>query len=67
MLDPYRSIDLYPGKCGVTSIIHGYLFKFKPWYYDGKTVWWGKEYELRSDAEDASFKLKNSIDTGVLV
>ena len=58
MLDPYRSIDLFPEKCGVNTIIHGFLWKFKPWYFDGKAVWWGKDYELRSEAEDAAMKLK---------
>ena len=63
MLDPYRSIDLYPQKCGVNSIIHGYLLKFKQWYYDGKSVWWDKDYDLRSEAEEAALRLKKLIDT----
>ena len=63
MLDPYRSVDLYPHKCGVNSIIHGYLLKFKPWYYDGKSVWWDKDYDLRSEAEEAALRLKKLIDT----
>ena len=57
--DVYRSVDLYPHKCGVQPIIHGYLSKFKPWYFDGKTVWWGMEYELRSEAEEAAELLKD--------
>ena len=61
MLDPYRSLDLYPGKCGVNSIILGFLFKFKPWFFDGKTVWWGEEYELRSEAEEEAFILREQI------
>ena len=58
MLDPYRSVDLFPEKCGVNIIINGFLWEFKPWYFDGKTVWWGKDYELRSEAEDAAIELK---------
>jgi hypothetical protein len=58
VFDPYRSVDLFPEKCGVNTIIHGFLWKFKPWYFDGKSVWWGKDYELRSEAEDAAMKLK---------
>ena len=61
MLDPYRSIDLYDHKIGVNSIIHGLLFKFRPWYFDGKSVWWGNDYELRSDAEDAARDLKERV------
>ena len=58
MLDPYRSVDIFPEKYGVNTIIDGFLWKFKPWYFDGKTVWWGKDYELRSEAEDAAMGLK---------
>ena len=61
MLDPYRSIDLYDHKIGVNAIISGLLFKFKPWYSDGKTVWWGDSYELRSEAEEAAESLKEKI------
>ena len=54
MLDPYRSIDLYPHKYGVQPVIHGYLNKFRPWYFDGSSVWWGDNYDLRSEAEVAA-------------
>ena len=58
MFDPYRAVDLFPEKCGVNTIINGSLWEFKPWYFDGKAVWWGKDYELRSEAEDAAIELK---------
>ena len=61
MLYPYRSIDLYDHKYGVNTIAHGYLLKFKPWYYDGKAVWWGKSYELRSEAEKEAEELRGKI------
>ena len=61
ILSSYRSVDLYPHKYGVQPIIHGYLNKFKPWYFDGSAVWWGKEYELRSAAEDAARQLKEGV------
>jgi len=60
MLHPYRSIDLYPGKYGVNAVAHGFLNKFKPWYFDGSAVWEGSEYELRSEAEKAAKDLKES-------
>tara|TARA_R100000008_G_scaffold56436_1_gene34730 strand:+ start:776 stop:967 length:192 start_codon:yes stop_codon:yes gene_type:complete len=63
MLDPYRSIDLYPHKYGVQTVIHGYLNKFRPWYFDGSTVWWRGEYELRSEAEEAARLLKEAINS----
>ena len=62
MLHPYRSIDLYDGKYGVQAIIYGFLLRFRPWYFDGKSVWWDKDYELRSDAEEAAVRLKKLID-----
>jgi hypothetical protein len=65
MLDPYRSIDLFPDKCGVNPIISGLLWKFQPWYFDGKTVWCGEKCELRSEAEAAAWKLRASISTKV--
>ena len=58
MLDPYRSIDLYPHKYGVQPVIHGYLSKYRPWYFDGKSVWWGGNYELKSEAEAAAKRLR---------
>ena len=61
MLYPYRSIDLYDHKYGVNTIAHGYLLKFQPWYYDGKAVWWGKNYELRSEAEKEAEELREKI------
>lgn len=61
MFHCYRAIDLFPGKYGVQPIIHGYLNRFKPWYFDGSSVWWGATYELRSEAEKASEELKNFI------
>lgn len=60
MLDPYRSLDLFPGKCGVNPIINGLLWKFQPWYFDGKSVWWGDSHDLRSKAEKAAWQLKES-------
>ena len=61
MLYPYRSVDLYDHKYGVNTIAQGYLLKFQPWYYDGKAVWWGKNYELRSEAEKEAEELRGKI------
>ena len=57
----YQHTDLVPDKCGVEPIIKGYVNEFKPWYYDGKTIWWGTLYPLRSDAEAAALKLQKLI------
>ena len=60
-LGVYQSSDLYPDKAGVQPVIEGYLNKFRPWYFDGKTVWWGSKYSLRSDAEKAALKLQQQL------
>ena len=57
-LSVYQSSDIYPNKAGVQPVIQGYLTEFKPWYFDGHTVWWGSNYPLRSDAEKAALKLQ---------
>ena len=57
----YRSSDLVPDKCGVEPVEKGLVNEFKPWYYDGKSVWWGTLYPLRSDAEVAALKLQKQI------
>ena len=54
----YRHSDLVPNKCGVEPVIKGLLTQFKPWYYNGKSVYWGTTYPLRSDAEAAALKLQ---------
>ena len=65
MLDPYRSVDLFPEKYGVNTIICGFLWEFKPWYFDGKSVWWGENYQLRSEAEEAARELKELVNRKV--
>ena len=57
----YRSSDLVPDKCGVEPVEKGLVNEFKPWYYDGKSVWWGTLCPLRSDAEAAALKLQKQI------
>jgi len=57
----YQPSDLVPDKYGVQPIIKELLFEFQPWYYDGKTVWWGTSYPLRSDAESAALELKKLV------
>ena len=57
----YRHSDLVPDKCGVEPVIKKLVYEFKPWYYDGKTVWWDKSYELRSEAEKAAEELREKI------
>ena len=50
-------LQLYSGKHKNFDLVN----EFKPWYYDGKSVWWGTLYPLRSDAEAAALKLQKRI------
>lgn len=61
MMHSYRTMDLTPDKCGVDPIEVDCVNEFKPWYYDGSTVWWGKRYKLRSEAEEAALNLKREV------
>jgi hypothetical protein len=40
--------------CGITAY-------FKPWYFDGSTVYWGEPELTRSDAEESASKIKQSM------
>ena len=43
---------------GVQPIYYGLTAKFKPWYFDGKTVYSGGLYETESEARAAAEQLR---------
>ena len=43
-----------PNTFGVNIISYGFECCFKPWYTDGKTVYWGQYCSTRSEAEAAA-------------
>lgn len=40
---------------------YGITAYFKPWYFDGSTVYWGEPERTMSDAEESASKIKRSI------
>jgi hypothetical protein len=45
---------------GVKLIAHGVDSYFKPWYFDGKVVYWGNPEQTESDARASAQELKAS-------
>ena len=43
-----------PNTFGVNMITYGLDSCFKPWYSDGKAVYWGQHCATRSEAETAA-------------
>ena len=43
-----------PNTFGVNMITYGLDSCFKPWYSDGKTIYWGEHCTTRSEAEAAA-------------
>ena len=46
------------GNFGVQPIYYGLTYKFKGWFYDGKTVYLSRTFETRSEAQAAAEKLR---------
>ena len=45
---------IMPNTFGVHMITYGFDSCFKPWYTDGKVVYWGQHCFTRSEAEAAA-------------
>ena len=43
---------------GIKPVAHGVESYFKPWYFDGKVVYWGNPEQTESDALAAAQELK---------
>ena len=43
---------------GIKLIAHGVESYFKPWYFDGKVVYWGNLEQTESDAWASAQELK---------
>jgi len=43
---------------GIKLIAHGVDSYFKPWYFDGKVVYWGNPEQTESDARASAQELK---------
>jgi hypothetical protein len=42
------------GSTGVTPVVLGVESHFKPWYFTGRIVYWGKLYPTRTRALEAA-------------
>mgnify|MGYP003115660283 CR=1 FL=1 len=56
MLENYSSLHnlKMPQDYGVNLISYGLDSFFKPWYSDGKAIYWGEHCTTRSEAEAAA-------------
>lgn len=52
---------MQPGNTGAQLMTYGITAYFKPWYFDGRTVYWGDPERTRSDAEHSATRIKQSI------
>lgn len=52
---------MQPGNTGAQLMTYGITAYFKPWYFDGGTVYWGEPERTMSDAEESASKIKRSI------
>jgi len=44
---------------GIKLIAHGVESYFKPWYFNGKVVYWGNAEQTESDARASAQQLKD--------
>lgn len=54
---------MQPGNTGAQLMTYGITAYFKPWYFDGRTVYWGEPERTRSSAEASATRIKQSIST----
>lgn len=48
---------------GAKLIAYGVASHFKPWYFDGKIVYWGNAEETKADALASAQRMKDSFTT----
>lgn len=54
--------DMHAGNTGAQLIDYGnHRAYFKPWYFDGKIVYWGEPETTQSSALDSAQRIKQSI------
>ena len=55
---------MQPGNTGAQLLTYQVASYFKPWFYDGKTVYWGEPEVTRSAALDSADRMKASVHAG---
>lgn len=51
---------MHSGNTGAQLMTYGITAYFKPWYFDGRTVYWGQPETTRSDAQESAERIKRS-------
>jgi hypothetical protein len=55
---------MQPGNTGAQLMSFGMASYFKPWYFDGRIVYWGDPEHTQSAALDAADRMRTSIKKG---
>ncbi len=55
---------MQPGNTGTQLMSFGMASYFKPWYFDGRIVYWGDPEHTQSAALDAADRMRTSIKKG---
>ena len=55
---------MHPGNTGAQLLTYGVASYFKPWFFDGKVVYWGEPEVTRSAALDSADRIRTSVHTG---
>ena len=58
---------MQPGNTGAQLMTYGIASYFKPWYFDGKVVYWGNPEHTHSAALDAADRMKASVRKGKFI
>jgi len=52
---------MHSGNTGAQLMTYGITALFKPWYFDGRIVYWGELETTRSDAQESAERIKCSV------
>ncbi len=58
---------MQPGNTGAQLMTYGVASYFKPWYFDGRTVYWGDPEHTHSAALAAAGRMKASVRQGSFI
>mgnify|MGYP000069899216 CR=1 FL=1 len=52
---------MQPGNTGAQLMTYGITAYFRPWYFDGRVVYWGEPEHTRSDAVNSANRIRQSM------
>ena len=56
-----RPIAMHSGSTGAQLVSYGITSYFKPWYFDGKIVYWGEPERTCSAALESAGRMRESV------